>query len=248
MTFYQKQAKKRGISLAGRPIFYDTETTGVRAEKDFIIEIAAFDPLNNATLECLINPGCPIPADASAIHHITDDMVASAPSFSEVGQQFIDFCKGDVVLIAHNNDAFDLLFLKREFARNGLAMPPSWRFLDSLKWARRYRTDLPRHTLQFLRQTYDIPANNAHRALDDVIVLHQIFTLMTDDLSIDEVHLLMNQVRILQHMPFGKHQGKPLSQLPRNYVDWLASSGAFDKPENSELKCSLEKLGLLAPV
>ena len=121
----------------------------------------------------------------------------------------------------------------------------SWKFLDSLKWARRYRPDLPRHTLQFLREIYGIPANNAHRALDDVIVLHQIFQFLTDDLSMDDVFSLLNRPRNIQTMPFGKHQGQPLAQLPRTYVQWLASSGALEKGENSELKEALQRLGLL---
>lgn len=228
-----------------RAIFYDTETTGVKSDKDFIIEIAAFDPLNDKTFEKFVNPGCPIPPEATAIHHITDDMVANAAPFGQMVEEFLDFCSGDVVLIAHNNDGFDYHFLKAEFDRCGKTMP-SWKFLDSLKWARRYRKDLPRHTLQFLREIYGVAANNAHRALDDVIVLHQVFSFMTDDLSIQEVYHLLNAPRDIHHMPFGKHQGMPLKQLPRDYVKWLVGSGAFDKPENGELKTSLEKLGLLA--
>ena len=46
-------------------------------------------------------------------------------------------------------------------------------------------------------------------------------------------------------MPFGKHQGKPLKQVPKDYIRWLAESGAFEKPGNEELKLSLEKLGML---
>jgi|688.fasta_scaffold02054_16 DNA polymerase-3 subunit epsilon len=231
--------------MAHRPIYYDTETTGVRAEHDRIVEIAAFDPVRNKTFEQLINPGCPIPKEASAIHKITDEMVANSPSFADVAAEFINFCDGDVVLIAHNNDNFDIHFLRHEFSRSELSFP-SWKFLDTLKWARRYRPDLPRHTLQFLRETYGVPANNAHRALDDVVVLHQVFSMMTDDLEIDAIYNLLNKPRVLQHMPFGKHQGVPLKSIPKEYVLWLAKSGAFDKPENSELKSSFEKLGLLS--
>lgn len=227
-----------------RPIFYDTETTGVRSETDRIIEIAAFDPILNKTFEKLVNPKCPIPPDATAIHHITNEMVASCPDFASIGQEFIQFCEGDVVLIAHNNDGFDMHFLRQEFSRHGITMP-SWRFFDTLKWARRYRPDLPRHTLQFLREIYSIPANNAHRALDDVVVLHQIFTHMTDDLPIDVILSLVNKPKEIIHMPFGKHQGQPLKSIPKDYVLWLASSGAFDKPENLELRQSFEKNGLL---
>jgi len=233
--------------MALRAIYYDTETTGVRSEKDRIIEIAAFDPLNNATFEMFVNPGSPIPPEATAIHHITDEMVADAPSFDGVALEFCKFCEGDVVLIAHNNDAFDYHFLKAEFSRCGMSLP-SWKFLDSLKWSRRYRSDLPRHTLQILRGIYGIPANNAHRALDDVMVLHQVFSQMTDDLSIDEIYALISRPRELQHMPFGKHQGMPLKNLPKDYIAWMAGSGAFNKAENSELKSSLEKLGLLTSV
>ena len=227
-----------------RPIYYDTETTGVRPEVDRVIEIAAFDPVNNTTFEMLINPGCLIPKEATAIHHISDEMVVSAPSFAEVIDRFQAFCEGETVLIAHNNDSFDIHFLKHEHKRAGRDLPP-WKFLDSLKWARRDRPDLPRHTLQFLREMYGIAANNAHRALDDVVVLHQVFSHLIDDLTIDQVFALLNRSRPLQHMPFGKYQGVPLQKVPADYVSWLASNGFFDKDDNKELKDCFEKLGLL---
>jgi len=233
--------------MSRRPIYYDTETTGIKADRDRIIEIAAYDPVRNLRFEKFVNPGCPIPPDATAIHHITDAMVASAPSFAQIGTEFIEFCEGDVVLIAHNNDSFDLQFLRHEFQRHSLKMP-EWHFLDTLKWARRYRPDLPRHTLQFLREIYGIAANNAHRALDDVIVLHQIFQLMTDNLSISDAFALLNKPRTLQCMTFGKHQGEHLTKVPSSYIKWLASSGALDKPENHELKESLLRLGLFPQV
>lgn len=229
-----------------RLIFYDTETTGIRADKDRIIELAALDPLNNRSFQKLIHPGCSIPPEATAIHKISDEMVKDAPSFAQVGVEFAEFCEGNVVLIAHNNDAFDLPFLKNEYARHGIEMP-SWIFLDSLKWARRYRPDLPRHTLQFLREIYNIAENNAHRALDDVVVLQQIFLAMIDDLDVETVLNLMNKPREIHHMPFGKHQGKPLKDVPRDYIKWLADSGAFSKPDNTQLSEAFEKLGYLQP-
>lgn len=227
-----------------RTIFYDTETTGLKPEKDRVIEIAAYDPVTKQSFVKLVNPGFPIPSEVSAIHHITDEMVVGCPSFDQVAKEFVEFCDGDVILIAHNNDTFDKLFLQQEFARNNIEMP-SWKFLDSLKWARRYRPDLPRHTLQFLREIYGIAQNNAHRALDDVIILHEVFSKMTDDLSIHKILELLHHPRAINTMPFGKHQGKPLASLPRDYVEWLAGSGALDKPDNLELRSSLVKVGLL---
>jgi len=233
------------MSKGLRPIYYDTETTGIRNDKDRIIELAAFDPIENRTFCQFINPGFPIPPEATAIHHITDEMIANASSFKDVAESFIAFCPpSETVLIAHNNDAFDKLFLQQEFKRSGLEFP-QFRFIDTLKWARKYRADLPRHTLQSLREVYGLPANQAHRALDDVTVLHQVFSAMIDDLSIEKVLELLARPQILSRMPFGKHQGKLLADVPKDYVAWLASSGAFDKAENQELKENFEKLGLL---
>ncbi len=226
-------------------IYYDTETTGVKADKDKIIEIAAFDPHNNRSFVSLINPHSPIPPEASAIHRITDEMVQDAPTFAEVATKFIEFCGPDAVLIAHNNDAFDRPFLEQEFTRVGMKMP-AWRFLDTLKWARRYRPDLPRHALQFLREVYGIPSNQAHRALDDVIVLHRVFSCMIDDLDISYVvELMLSPGKKPVRMPFGKHQGKMLSDVPRDYVKWLHGNGAFDKSENQELREQFSTLGFI---
>jgi len=227
-----------------RAIYYDTETTGIDPKRERIVEIAAYDPAQDRQFVQLVNPGIPIPKEASAVHHITDDMVAEAPSFAEVAPQFAKFCAGNTVLIAHNNDGFDIHFLREEFARAESEMPP-WKFLDSLKWARRYRGDLPRHSLQFLREIYGIAANNAHRALDDVIVLQQVFERMIDDLPMEQVFVLMQQKKALTRMPFGKHQGVPLEKVPPSYFQWLAKSGALDKANNAELKERLETLELL---
>lgn len=230
-----------------RPIYYDTETTGVKAGKDRIIEIAAFDPVQDKKFCTLINPECPIPAESTQICNITDEMVKDAPLIATALVQFTEFCTGDVVLIAHNNDAFDKLFLEAEYQRANLPMP-TWRFIDSLKWSRKYRSDLPRHSLQHLREVYGIEANQAHRALDDVIVLHQIFSRMVDDLAWPKVMELLSQAPKELRMPFGKHAGKMLAEVPKDYVAWLQSSGAFDKKENAPLREAFEKLGKLAGV
>ena len=227
-----------------RPIYYDTETTGIKADRDRIIEIAAYDPIEDRSFCTLVNPNCPIPKEASNIHNITDEMVKDAPTFEVVGIQFAEFCPENTVLIAHNNDGFDRHFIRCEYERSGLELP-KWEYLDTLKWARRYRPDLPRHSLQHLREAYGIEANNAHRALDDVIVLHEVFSRMIDDLSIEKVMELITQTKTLDRMPFGKHQGKPLSEIPKHYISWLKDNGAFDKPQNEELKQSFEKLGVL---
>ncbi len=173
-----------------RPVYYDTETTGVNFDSDRIVEIAAYDPYRNLSFTQLVHPGMAIPKEAMTIHGITDEMVANAPSFAQIGVEFAAFCEGDVVLIAHNNDAFDRHFLQAEAKRHGLVFP-KWAMVDSLKWARRYRPDLPRHSLQYLRHTFGIPENKAHRALDDAKVLHDVFSILIDDLPMETVLELM---------------------------------------------------------
>ena len=228
-------------------IYYDTETTGVRLDEDRIVEIAAYDPLNKRTFCTFVNPKIPIPQEATRVHRISDEMVKDAPPFSAVGKDFIEFCGDDALLIAHNNDGFDLHILRNELKRNELKMP-EWKFIDTLKWARRYRPDLPRHSLQFLREVYGVEMNNAHRALDDVVVLHEVFSKMIDDLSYAEVLELLSikkPPKALTEMPFGKHQGVPLEKVPKNYIKWLSESGSLEKENNLALKESLTKLGLL---
>jgi len=227
-----------------RTIYYDSETTGLKAAADRIIELAAYDPAAEKTFCMLINPGFPIPADSTKITGITDEMVKDAPTFAEAALQFVEFCTPNALLIAHNNDAFDKPFLEAEFARNNVSMP-AWRYLDSLKWSRKYRNDLPKHSLQHLREVYGITANQAHRALDDVVVLHQVFSRMIDDLNLHTVLELMTQSPAIVRMPFGKHAGKPLSEVPKDYVRWMAENGALDKKENAHLKEGFVKLGVL---
>lgn len=218
-----------------RLIYYDTETTGTRSDQDRIVEIAAYDPARDKTFTCLVHPQIAIPQEAIAIHGITNEMVASADSFAIVGQAFIEFCADGGILVAHNNDQFDRLFLEAEAKRHGLTLP-AWPMIDSLKWARKYRPDLPRHSLQFLRQIFGIPENQAHRALDDVRVLHDIFSILIDDLPIDTILRLIQEPSTSNVLPFGKHQGKPLSEVPPDYLKWLEKQGVFEKPENATLK------------
>jgi len=173
-----------------RMVYFDTETTGLNPENDRIVEIAAFDATLNKTFSTLVNPQIPIPKELTEIHHINDEMVKDAPTFREAGQQFIEFCQTDCVLIAHNCELFDKPFIAAEFKRHDLSFP-NWIYLDTLKWARKYRSDLPKHSMQYLREIYEIPPNQAHRALDDVIILHQLFSKMTGDLSIDQILKLL---------------------------------------------------------
>ena len=151
---------------------FDFETTGMSPVRDRVVELAALRidaDGSESAFHSLVNPGCRIPPGVTAVHHITDDMVAEAPRFADVARDFLEFAE-ESTLVAHNA-MFDLGFLQEGLARCGL---PLWRgkTLDSLKLARRCFPDLASYRLQQLRrelQLDDDPDNaQAHRAGADV--------------------------------------------------------------------------------
>ena len=56
----------------------------------------------------------------------------------------------------------------------------------------------------------------------------------------------MLKKKTLDRMPFGKHQGKSLKEVPKTYIDWLHKNGALDKPENKELLEAFKALELIS--
>ncbi|EPP35026.1 exonuclease, DNA polymerase III, epsilon subunit family domain protein [Chlamydia ibidis] len=224
-------------------IFYDTETTGTQIERDRVVEIAAYNSITQESFVTYVNPEIPIPEDASKIHGITTEMVTSAPKFSEMYEKFISFCGPDSILVAHNNDNFDYPLLQKECRRHSLP-PLDLPSIDSLKWAQKYRPDLPKHNLQYLRQVYGFEDNQAHRALDDVITLHRVFSALTGDLQPQQIIELMSarcHPKVFK-MPFGKYRGKPITEVPASYISWLEQQGALDKPENKDVKAAIDSL------
>lgn len=154
-------------------VVFDTETTGLLPSKgDEIVQIAAIRCLNGKcvtgeTFESLVNPGRSIPAAASAIHHITDEMVADAESIDEIGRRFHKFAEG-AVLVAHNAP-FDLEFLHRHETEIGRRFDHP--VLDTVLLSAVIFGSHETHTLDALAERLGIiiPEDARHTAMGDTI-------------------------------------------------------------------------------
>jgi DNA polymerase-3 subunit epsilon len=165
--------------MALREIIFDTETTGLDAREDRIIEIGGIELVDHfptgRAIHLYINAdGKKVHPDALAVHGITDESLADKPKFREVAEQILEFF-GEGQWIAHNA-TFDMGFINAELAR--LDMPPivPAKVTDTLALARRKHPMGP-NSLDALCRRYGI--DNSHRlkhgALLDSELLAEVY-------------------------------------------------------------------------
>jgi DNA polymerase III epsilon subunit family exonuclease len=148
-------------------VAFDVETTGLDSQANRIVEVGAVRFGRDGprdTYGQLVNPDCPMPSDAKAIHGITDEMVAGSPRMSSVLPDIIRFF-GDSVLVAHNAQ-FDIGFFNAAFAEAGVE-PLLNPVLCTRELARGVFPGLPDYKLATLARTLGIPPSEHHRALAD---------------------------------------------------------------------------------
>lgn len=162
-------------------VVFDTETTGLNPAQDEICQIAALRLVNgkirhSECFDTLVNPGRPIPASASAVHRITDAMVADAPAVPEALQRFHGFA-ADAVLVAHNAP-FDMSFLRRREAEIGGRFDQP--ILDTVLCSAILYGQSADHTLDALceRLHIHIPDTARHTAIGDAIGTAEAFRKM----------------------------------------------------------------------
>jgi DNA polymerase III subunit epsilon len=163
-----------------RIVVVDTETTGMSpAEGHALVEVATVVLENGAvgeTWSSLVRPGRPIPPDASAVHGITDAMVARAPEPSQVAAELRRRC-GDHVLGFHNYP-FDLPFVVA-LMRAGRQPPLTGPIVDTLGLARGLGGE-GGNSLQNLRARYALPTEAPHRALGDALTTARLLIVLAD--------------------------------------------------------------------
>lgn len=213
--------------------FLDTETTGMDPNVDRIVEIAIVRFRNGVreVFHTLVDPEMPIPATASAVHHITDETIAEAkargeaPTFAEIADKVVEMLDGGFV-IAHNR-GFDEPMVDGHL---GIDIDPkSW--LCTVRLARHLLPQAPAFGNQVLRYWLKTQPESeglgAHRAIDDVYVsLENLYHIakageLVGVKSLEGLHELSNRLIVTRTMPFGKHAGKDFKDIPSDYFEYM---------------------------
>lgn len=221
------------MTINFQALVFDTETTSLEFRKAEVIELAAARwhadsgewIMEHDSMYCASEPISPM---VSSITHITERMVQKCLPFSEssVLESVQDLINNSDVQIAHN-----LFYDAKVLERYDIHLP---RGVCTLKMAKKLYPDLENHKLGYLRYYFDLAVPDdlvPHRARADVEVTALLFELLLNEaISRGEVEdgdgvlesLLawINKPTLVERMPFGKHKGKRLSEIPTDYWAW----------------------------
>jgi DNA polymerase-3 subunit epsilon len=162
-----------------REIILDTETTGL--DPNFghrIVEIGAVELIHHVPTgryyHQYVNPQRTMPADAFAVHGLSEEFLRDKPCFAEIADCLADFI-GTATLVIHNA-AFDLAFLSAEFALSGRELIANDRVIDTLLLARQ-KHPLAANSLDALCKRYGIDNSRRqkHGALLDAELLAEVY-------------------------------------------------------------------------
>ena len=207
-----------------KTIIFDTEATGIK-EPVLIeaawVELESIEPftVTNPFVQ-RYNPDKPITLGALATHHIMDEELVDCPpavSFTLPGH--VDY------IIGHNVD-FDWEVIGK----------PEVKRICTLALARKLWPDLDSHNQSALlyyleRASARELLKNAHSAGADVMICSLILGHICRQLGVGTVEDLWKEselARIPKVMPFGKHKGQLLTDVPSDYRDWLLNQADID--------------------
>lgn len=213
--------------------FFDTETTG-NTHEDRIVQLAIKERGNPTPLiNELFKPPMPIPFESSAVHHISNRMVANKvgfkdhPEYKNIKDIFED---PETIVVAHNS-AFDVAMLNTEdiHPTNVVCTYKNIRHIDM-------QTEFTNYKLQYLRYALDMELNvGAHDAMADVIVLEKLFEYLlnriksenkTEQQALQEMITTTKEPAFMREFSFGKHKGMRVEEVAKidpGYLSWLLS-------------------------
>lgn len=217
----------------------DLESTGVNPDVDRIVELTVgrIDPDNHVqAIYTRINPGVPIPAEATAVHGITDADVVDAPSFSKAAVPVAALLSG-AVLVGYNHRRFDVRMIAAECARAGLDVNPceGAALIDvGLIFMKREPRTLAAAMQFFCGEDHE----DAHGTNADVVATLRVLLsqferypdLPRDIAALDAIgrdpSFIDRDGKIVWRggkacIGFGKHQGVPLEIVERSFLAWM---------------------------
>lgn len=165
----------------------DTETTGLSAYYDEIIEIGILKIRNNEIVDRysqLIKPESPIDSFITSLTGITNEMVEGMPTINDVKNETLTFI-GEDIIVGHNT-SFDMRFLSE-----GFKQPVNNYYMDTMQFARKVYPELKHHRLSDLVEYLGLH-NNEHRAIADCIATKELYdsiktTMAAKNLKIDNM-------------------------------------------------------------
>lgn len=241
------------LNLTKPIIFFDLETTGVNFQTDRIVEISYIKIHPNGTEESRtirVNPERPIPAEATAVHHITDEDVANERTFKEIARELARIFTG-CDIGGFNSNKFDIPLLMEEFIRAGVDDfdPSRCRLID----VQTIFHKMEQRTLVAAYKFYcEKDLEDAHSAQADTRATYEVLKAQLDrypslkndidflsDFStqkknVDLAGRIVYNEQGCETFNFGKHKGKTVNEVfatDPNYCDWIQKS---DFAENTK--------------
>lgn len=248
------------LNLKNPIVFFDLETTGINISKDRIVEISYLKVYPNGDEEIKtrrVNPEMPIPAEATAVHGITDEDVAECPTFKTLAKSLATQIEG-CDLAGYNSNRFDIPLLAEEFLRAGVDIDLSKRkFVD----VQTIFHKLEQRTLSAAYKFYcEKTLEDAHSAEADTRATYEILKsqldrypeLQNDINFLSEFSCFTNNVDFAGRMiyndkgeevfNFGKFRGKLVCDILKQEPGYYAWMMQGDFPLNTKQMLTKIKL------
>ncbi len=230
------------LKLKNPIIFFDLETTGIDIMHDRIVELSLIKVYPNGTEEVKsrrLNPERPIPAEATAVHGITDEDVKDAPTFKQVAKDLARIFEGCDVA-GFNSNRFDIPLLEEEFLRAGVDFDFSKRqFIDvqTIFHKMEQRTLIAAYKFYCGKDLTD-----AHSAEADTRATYEVLKAQLDrypnlendvaflsefsshNKNVDLAGRIIYNDDKVEIFNFGKHKGKPVEEVLKkepSYYGWM---------------------------
>ena len=255
------------LNLANPLVFFDLETTGINIAKDRIVEISVLKVYPNGKEEqktMRVNPEIPIPAEATAVHGITNEDVKDCPTFKQIAKELARYIEG-CDLGGYNSNRFDIPLLAEEFLRVGLDF--DMRKRKSVDVQTIFHK-MEQRTLSAAYRFYcDKCLEDAHTAAADTFATYEVLKAQLDryneklennveflskfstqNNNADFAGFIVYNDKGVEVFNFGKNKGIPVEQVLKEqpgYYAWMLNSDfpLYTKKILTEIK--LRSAGML---